>query len=341
MDSQSRDRKASVTGPRLLREPGGWLLWGGGSALLLLPILICGWMLARPGQGNLEEKNGKEGVTRGVEGRRVREASGSRMATGGSDGLLKEKVASIRGEEDAERRRALLRGLVEDCAVEEIRGILDELLGSGEDAACVALLRRWAEVDGRAAARWAEGLPAGRLREEALAGVAVVWANQAMTDAAAWAGHLKDGPERESAVLAVAGEALRSDPVEALRLAMDLPANAQQEELVRHGAMEWAAQDAPAAAQWARQITDESLRERAMAAIATEWSTADPVAAATLAMWEISKGKAQSDAVMGIVQRWAQTQPDQAAAWVARFPEGELKETALENLEVLGAVGEK
>ena len=58
----------------------------------------------------------------------------------------------------------------------------------------------------------------------------------------------------------------------------------------------------------------------------------DPAAAATLAIKSVAPGKPQDDAVVGIVQRWVQQQPNDAAAWVTAFPEGPLRDTAMENV---------
>jgi hypothetical protein len=121
-----------------------------------------------------------------------------------------------------------------------------------------------------------------------------------------------------------------------LRLSAQLPADPQQDDLMRHAAMEWASQDGPAAAEWARRLPDGPVRDRLIAVIATEWSSRDPVSAAEMATLEIPAGRVQSDAVIGIVQRWGQSQPGLAAAWVDQFPAGDLKQTAWENLEPAG-----
>jgi hypothetical protein len=69
--------------------------------------------------------------------------------------------------------------------------------------------------------------------------------------------------------------------------------------------------------------------------VATIWGETDPVAAATLVLNALPPGKEQDDAVVGIVQRWAQSAPEQVSVWVAEFPEGPLREVALENVAKL------
>ena len=55
----------------------------------------------------------------------------------------------------------------------------------------------------------------------------------------------------------------------------------------------------------------------------------DPEGAAAAALTELRLGRAQDDAVMGIVQRWTQSDPESAGAWIGKFPAGQLRDTAL------------
>lgn len=102
-------------------------------------------------------------------------------------------------------------------------------------------------------------------------------------------------------------------------------------------ASEWAATDPESAVAWAHQIADPTLRDSVLAGVAAAWGDADPVAAATLAAKGLPPGRQQADAVIAIVQRWAQTDPQAAAQWVAEFPESTLRATALDNLANLWA----
>jgi hypothetical protein len=258
--------------------------------------------------------------------------------------FLQNAVTAIQAEEDPDKREAMLAALVAQHAVTDIQFTLDELprLGQSDLAADLGqrLLRRWAASDGHAAAAWAVQLPAGPMREAALSDVAIEWANSGLSDAATWACQLPSPTERDAAALAVANEAVRSDPVEALGLAAEMSANPQRDQLIRHAAMEWAAQDGDAAASWARQITDPSLRDQVLADVATAWSDRDPVSAAGLAATEIPAGRPQSDAVVGIIERWAQQQPEQAADWVEKFPASELKPTAVANVAAMWSLSD-
>lgn len=160
---------------------------------------------------------------------------------------------------------------------------------------------------------------------------AIAWGERDPSAAAQWARSFSDSAERVLAMTTVAGEAVRSDPILALEIASDLP-GAAGEEIVMRATKEWAAQHPWEAADWARGISGESLRAIVLAGIATAWSEQDPVAAGTLAIDALPSGRLQADTVVSIVQRWNQQSPADAAAWVDEFPDGELRDAAIEQL---------
>lgn len=198
------------------------------------------------------------------------------------------------------------------------------------------LVRRWAEADAKAAAGWVTENLTGTVREESIDGVAIVWANQDLAGAVAWAKQLPED-DRASGLLNVAYEAARTQPITAINLAVELPVGQSQEDVIVHAVRQWASQDAKSAADWAKTITEDVVRNKVLAAVAAEWGASDPAAAATLAVNSVAPGKPQDDAVVGIVQRWVQIQPDEAAAWVTAFPEGPLRDTAMEEVVKLWA----
>ena len=249
---------------------------------------------------------------------------------------LEQSVTLIGGEADQIRREELLLAEINSITIEETPSALAALQGAApteiaEDLSA-RLLRRWAENDLHAAALWSTQLPPGPAREQALADVAIEFANQEPSEAADWARQLQDEAEKLQALDVVAHEFVRSNPIDAIRLAAEFPPSAPRDELICHAAMEWASQDAPGTVDWANQIEDQGLREDVLASVATAWADRDPVSAATLAVDELSPGRTQNDAVVSIVQRWVQQQPEEAAAWVEQFPAGELRLAAIENV---------
>jgi hypothetical protein len=172
-------------------------------------------------------------------------------------------------------------------------------------------------------------LPVGSPEDEALIKAAVAWASQSPTEAVAWASQIPRADARQRAMLTVAAEVARSEPTIALTVVAGLPPDPARDDLVVHAAAQWAATEPANAAEWAEQIPDTHLRQRVVSAVATEWGGSDPIAAAQLALQTLPPGRAQDDAVIGIVQRWNQAEPEAVAAWVGEFPAGQLRKTAM------------
>lgn len=250
-------------------------------------------------------------------------------------------LAAIQDEPDADLREEQLHSLAERIATGDLPAAVNFVLGeSGSDISRglgLQLLRRWTENDPRTAATWVSQSAMESGRQDAINAVAIVWANQDRGAAIAWVQQLPTEAERQGGLLTVAYEAARTEPLEALHLASTLPPGQAQDNLMTHAANQWAASAPAAAAAWAKGIPDAALRERTLMVIATAWGETSPRAAATLAMQSLTPGRHQDDAVVGIVQRWVQKEPEQAAAWVAAFPQREVRDAAVENLVRLWA----
>jgi hypothetical protein len=190
-------------------------------------------------------------------------------------------------------------------------------------------LRIRAQNDPRGFGEWTATLPAGANRRFALETVALAWGACDPSAAADWAGDLSGEAERTQALTHIASEAVRGDPQLALELACALPGPAM-EELVPRAAAEWAVADPAAAADWASQISSTPLRATVLGGIATAWSEQDPTAAATMVLRELPAGRLQADTIVSIVQRWVQQSPAAATEWVNRFPNGDLRDAAVE-----------
>jgi hypothetical protein len=192
-------------------------------------------------------------------------------------------------------------------------------------------LRIRAQNDPRGFSEWAATLPAGANRRFALETAALVWGATDPSSAAAWAGELSRETERTQTLTHIANEAVRSNPQLALELACSFPKPAMAEILPR-AATEWAVSNPAAAAEWASQISSLPLRAAVLAGIATAWSEQDPVAAATMVLRELPAGRLQAGTIISIVQRWAQQSPSDATDWVNQFPDGDLRDAAMECL---------
>jgi hypothetical protein len=111
----------------------------------------------------------------------------------------------------------------------------------------------------------------------------------------------------------------------------------RRDELLTFAATQWASRAPDDAVDWAAKVEEETLRNRLLKDIFTEWGDRDPLQAATAAVKSMPEGREQNDTVVGIVQRWAQTEPKTAGAWVAAFPDGDLRETAGRELVTIWA----
>lgn len=261
---------------------------------------------------------------------------------------LRQTIANIESEEDMDKREELISTLINSVAAADIQTMLVEL-GAMEQRHSqqnllleirLGLIRRWAQYDGSRASAWVQQLAAGPAKEEALNGVAIEWANSSLSEAMAWGQQLAEPAEKQAVLFSIANEAVRQDPVVALRLAVELPTDERWKDLVQRSASEWAATNGEQAVAWARQIEDAPLRNQVLASMAVAMSESDPVAAATLATTEIPAGRTQSDAVIGIIERWGQQQPEQVAAWVETFPRNNLKSVAVENLVAMWSLSD-
>ncbi|HSY18996.1 MAG TPA: hypothetical protein VK815_11705 [Candidatus Acidoferrales bacterium] len=191
------------------------------------------------------------------------------------------------------------------------------------------LLRRWSGSDARSAAEWAAQTPP-EVHDEALMSAAGDWAKQDLAAATAWAGQLPADGDRQNALKSVAGVLAYSDPQKSLALAAALPADSGRDEIITCAAGIWAANAPKDAAAWAVQIPDDTLRLQVVSATAMSWGDSDSSSAANLAINSLPAGEVQNKTVLAIVQRWGLKDAAAASAWVAQFPQGDLRQAAMD-----------
>ncbi|HZR18799.1 MAG TPA: hypothetical protein VFE51_16040 [Verrucomicrobiae bacterium] len=244
-------------------------------------------------------------------------------------------LEQLRGNADPDLRDEATQKFANSVAIAAFRSTLDSL-GQDSDPAInelrTRLVRRWAEENPTAAREWISEQPEGRIRRAALEQIAIADSNRDLPTAAAWAMALPNGPDELAAKVTVAYEAARTDPVQAVDLASTLPPTPQRDDLLVHAASQWSSTDFTNAVSWALQVSDPQLRDRLVSAVAVGSAKEEPVAAATLAAQDLPPGPQQDRAVVSIVQRWAETSPDETAAWVAQFPQAPLRDAATREL---------
>jgi hypothetical protein len=249
-------------------------------------------------------------------------------------------LGAIEAQTDPDLRSQAFARAVELVSNAELPGMLDWLVRIESSAAAElreVLIRRWAETDGPAAAAWAARLEPGPASHDALTQVALGWAGADWSRVRDWAETLPED-ERTAVTLGLGYEIARTDAVKALEAAASLGSTRQRDDLIEHAVSQWATTDFAAAVQWAGgNISDPGLRQRLLAAVAVAAAGQDGAAAAMLAATALAPGAEQDRTAVAIVQRWVQNEPEQAAAWVAQFPDTPARETTAQNLVAVWA----
>ena len=244
-------------------------------------------------------------------------------------------LASIEVETDSDRQSEAIQRAVDLVSDQDLPAMLDSLTSQTSRAAGELrdlLLRRWAEKNPVAAANWLAQFPACSANSALFRQVAIAWANTDLPVAATWARALPDSQNQQVAILALAYEAARMEPITALELARTLPATSERDTLLVHAVSQWTTDDSIAAVAWAEKVSDPILRQQLLGAVAVALGKQDGAGAATLAVNALDPGELQDRTAVAIVQRWAQSQPQEAASWVEQFPAGAARDTATENL---------
>lgn len=252
---------------------------------------------------------------------------------------LVEPLHDFAGEPDPEKRQERLESMSRQISDAEIPGALSALTalnppGQPELGRELRrdLVQRWAALDPAAAADWLGRMSEGASRTDSIQALAQAWGRQDPAAAMAWAQQSDLGADRDDAVVQLAYELARTDPLQALSRAVELPPTPRRDDLMDYATVQWATKNPQDAIAWASKIEDLESRQHLLAGIYTAWGEADPSAAATAAVQSMSASREQNDAVVAIIQRWTQRQPDLAATWVTGFPESDLRDTAVQEI---------
>jgi hypothetical protein len=157
------------------------------------------------------------------------------------------------------------------------------------------------------------------------------WAKRDPNAAGDWALNQPDGDRRvemlEELCLQVGED---GDPARAVTLADNL-------HLIGHGTLanleqQWAQKDLPTAREWAVAQPAGDEKNELLERVAYVWASADPEDAARLVVDKISPGSAQTEAAISVLHQWALRDFDGAKAWVELFPDGEIRQRAMNEL---------
>lgn len=194
------------------------------------------------------------------------------------------------------------------------------------------LLERWATIAPGEAAVWSRMHLNGDDHSEAVTVVATRWFESDPAAAIAFAKSVEEPATRATALLTLGYEALRNNARESLELVQEVPPSSARNDFLAQAVQEWAGTDFEAVRFWVEQFTEQDLKDRLRSAVATGRAEVDGGAAASYAATAMQPGEDQDRAVVSVLQRWVQSQPEDAVAWLEQFPESHLKRVATQNL---------
>jgi hypothetical protein len=151
------------------------------------------------------------------------------------------------GEAKRSAQASVVQGLIWSDLEQARSTFAKELSPEAQVNVATNLANQWAQRDLSAARAWAESLPPGGTRDNALGGMVRSWATQDATAAARWLERFAPGDERDRVVTQFAGAVAQRDP---------------------EGALAWAA-----------SIGDPDLRGAQLERLAGRWLQMEPVAA--------------------------------------------------------------
>ena len=136
--------------------------------------------------------------------------------------------------------------------------------------------------------------------------------------------------ERNRALAAAVWDALDLEPELAREGLQQLAAGSEEKaRLIEHVAMRLAEQDADEAVRWAGALETDDEKSLAFGKIALVISQEDPARAAQMLSDSGVAGRDFDVAVVEVVQRWAQSSPEDALEWVTLFDPGDVRSAGL------------
>lgn len=169
---------------------------------------------------------------------------------------------------DGEAKRAAQVSVVQSMVwadLEQARTIFTRDLGSEAQISTASnLANQWANRDLGTARAWAESLPPGGTRQNALGGIARSWATQDPVAATQWINQFPAGDERDRVVTQFAGAIVQRDPESAIAWASSIEDPSLRGAQLESLASRWLQTDTTAAKQWITQseLLSQGTRRR-------------------------------------------------------------------------------
>jgi len=229
------------------------------------------------------------------------------------------------GDVETENRlmKEMLALLTDDNAAELTRALTAEQRGTPFG---LAALERWLGVEPAKAARWLAAQPE-TTEPQALLVARALLKNPA--DVRAYCDGIPDGDWKQSVLKSASLELAGSDPVGAINLARRLNAEAVRTDVLQTVTYDWITHEPRAALDWINQIDDTALREGLLAVGAKAIAATDPDLAAAWLVTAVKSEKILNDTALSVIESWAAQDPAKVAKWVALFPPQGPREAAV------------
>ncbi len=254
-----------------------------------------------------------------------------------SPGRADETVASVhRGLEllresetgDEEAVAELMAGLsallTDRNAAGIVRSLSTEELGTSFG---LVALGRWLDHDTLAAANWI-ALRSGATEEQAWLVACKLLDDPARLDG--YCDELPDGAWKQNVLNGAGLAVLAQNPNEAIALAQRMNPGPARQNLLETVAYDWTGREPRAALGWIVNVPDPTLRERLLAVGAKAIAANDPDLAVTWLNAAVNSPGILNDTALVLAETWADRNPAAAAQWVARLPESEAREPAVD-----------
>jgi hypothetical protein len=206
--------------------------------------------------------------------------------------------------------------------------------------ACCPPDGRWLNENPAKATMMAHAMEPGKLRDRLLLQAIRAWADKSPEETRRWLEERSRPDERDRLLQAIENEPGTSPASTIDKLAQaarDFEWDDSKRPLVENLTGQWAGEDLGAARDWVMSQPEGGIRDALVQRIALVQGGNDPAEAARLVAEEIPPGPAQTEAVLTVVNRWALQNPTAAAAWVADFPDGPIRQRAQQELDGLAA----
>lgn len=216
-------------------------------------------------------------------------------------------------------RRNALQSVINEAANRDpalAREMLEKLEGKDLENIAYSAANALARNDREGALAWAEGLPEGDLKGNALSSIFSDWGREDPLQAVMYGSKIEDAKVRQRSL----GNALSAwayqDAVEAMTWAVENLAKEDQETLIPQSLLyQWVDQDAKAASEWVAALPEGNLRNRSVSNLVSSWANTDLVATGE---WikQLPKGESRDEAAQRYASAVFDTDPEAALAWV-------------------------